>query len=355
MLFNFNSFKDDTMNQLSEPLSNATNAAVVGKPSQLGFVFRGDGLEYFKIWIVNILLTMVTLGIYSAWATVRNNRYFYSNLYLDNDNFRYLAEPLAILKSRIIAIVAFIFYYIVSASYPTIWYALNVALVLAIPYFINQGMAFKNRMSSYKNIQFRFKGSYGQAFMVIYVWPLLAMLTLGILFPLALLKSNEYFVRNSAYGTSNFDFNATYKDYAMILLTAIGIALVVGIPFALLAYFIPAISVLSSIIYVLVYFGLIVYLMISNMNLFYASLSLKEHKFVSHFNVVGMSKVLLINLLLTIITLGLYLPAAKVRMTKYICSCVIMNANGQLDNFSAAEQENISALGEEFGQVFDFA
>ena len=84
------------MNQLSEPLSNA---ALASKPSQLGFVFRGDGMEYFKIWIVNILLTIITLGIYSAWATVRNNRYFYSNLYLDNDNFRYLAEPLAILKS----------------------------------------------------------------------------------------------------------------------------------------------------------------------------------------------------------------------------------------------------------------
>jgi uncharacterized membrane protein YjgN (DUF898 family) len=42
-------------------------------------------------------------------------------------------------------------------------------------------------------------------------------------------------------------------------------------------------------------------------------------------------------------------------MAKYICSCVIMNADGPLDNFSAAEQENISALGEEFGQVFDFA
>jgi len=340
------------MNQPSEPLSNA---ALASKPSQLGFVFRGDGMEYFKIWIVNILLTIITLGIYSAWATVRNNRYFYSNLYLDNDNFRYLAEPLAILKSRIIAIVAFIIYYAVSITSPKIWIFLNIALVLAIPYFINQSLAFNNRMSSYKNIQFRFKGSYGQAFMVIYVWPLLAMLTLGILFPLALLKSNEYFVSNSAYGTSNFDFNATYKDYAMILLTAIGIGLVVGVPFALLAYFIPAVSVISAIIYVLVYFGLIVYLMISNMNLFYASLSLKEHKFVSHFNVVGMSKILLINFLLTLITLGLYLPAAKVRMAKYICSCVIMNANGQLDNFSAAEQENISALGEEFGQVFDFA
>ncbi|MDZ7923373.1 MAG: DUF898 family protein [Marinagarivorans sp.] len=48
-------------------------------PRALPFDFRGDGMEYFKIWIVNIFLTVFTLGIYSAWATVRNNRYFYSN------------------------------------------------------------------------------------------------------------------------------------------------------------------------------------------------------------------------------------------------------------------------------------
>ena len=30
------------------------------------FNFRGDGFEFFKIWIVNILLTILTLGIYSA-------------------------------------------------------------------------------------------------------------------------------------------------------------------------------------------------------------------------------------------------------------------------------------------------
>ena len=64
------------------------------------FDFRGDGFEYFKIWIVNILLTIVTLGIYSAWATVRNHRYFYSNLYLDGNNFSYLAEPMQILRAE---------------------------------------------------------------------------------------------------------------------------------------------------------------------------------------------------------------------------------------------------------------
>ncbi len=29
--------------------------------------FRGSASEYFGIWIVNVLLTIVTIGIYSAW------------------------------------------------------------------------------------------------------------------------------------------------------------------------------------------------------------------------------------------------------------------------------------------------
>src|SRR5690606_23104155 len=45
--------------------------------------FHGNTSEYFSIWIVNLMLTIVTLGIYSAWATVRNNRYFYGNTEID--------------------------------------------------------------------------------------------------------------------------------------------------------------------------------------------------------------------------------------------------------------------------------
>jgi uncharacterized membrane protein YjgN (DUF898 family) len=329
-------------------------SSLTPQPQKLGFEFRGNGTEYFKIWIVNILLTIVTLGIYSAWATVRNNRYFYSNLYLDNDNFRYLANPITILKGRLIAVASFIAYYVALIFYPTVAAILAIALLFLIPHFINQSIAFTNRMSSYKNIQFRFKGSYKKAFMVVYVWPILGMLTLGILYPLALLKANEYVVRNSAYGTSNFDFNATYKDYGMIFLTALGVVLVVGAPLALITYFLPAFSMVSTILFFVMYFALIVYAIVSFTNLFYASLSLVEHKFEANLTIMTQAKVILINLLLTIVTLGLYLPAAKVRMTKYICSCLTMHANGSLENFSAAEKESISALGEEFGQVFDF-
>ncbi len=323
--------------------------------NEFNFEFRGDGMEYFKIWIVNILLTIITLGIYSAWATVRNNRYFYSHLFLDDNNFRYLAEPLAILKGRIIAIVAFIIFSVISQMFPMVGIGLAVALIFAIPYFVNQSLAFDRRMSAYKNIQFRFKATYGEAFMVLYVWPLIGMLTLGILYPLALLKLNQYTVRNSAYGTTQFEFDATFKDYGKIFLMVLGVGLVVaGISWAVVAAM-PSLAIIFPLIIAATYFGLIVFFMVASINLFYRSTVLAEHRFEANLTMPNLAKVILINALLTLVTLGLYLPAAKVRMTKYICSCLVMHANDSLDNFAAAEKENVSALGEEFGQVFDFA
>lgn len=54
---------------------------------QQRFSFTGTGSEYFRIWIVNLLLSIVTLGIYSAWAKVRRMKYFYRNTRL-NDSRR---------------------------------------------------------------------------------------------------------------------------------------------------------------------------------------------------------------------------------------------------------------------------
>lgn len=321
----------------------------------LDFDFRGNGMEYFKIWIVNVLLTIVTLGIYSAWATVRNNRYFYSNLYLGDDNFRYLAEPLTILKGRIIAVVALIIYMGVSGLFPIAGLIMLGVLFLLIPYFINQSLAFSHRMSAYKNIQFRFKSSYGEAFMVAYVWPILGILSLGLLYPLFFVKMNEYVINNSAYGTTKFEFSATYKDYGIIFLTLIGVGAVAGIlVWALTGVGSEITGMIIPVIMGLMYFGLIVYFIIATTNLLYRSIALSGHSFDADLTMSGMSKVILINAFLTLITLGLYLPAAKVRMAKYVSSCLTMQVDGDLNNFAAAEKENVSALGDELGQVFDF-
>ena len=79
-------------------------AAAIPQTQVKPFVFTGVGGEYFKIWIVNILLTIVTLGIYSAWAKVRNKRYFYGNTSMDGVAFEYTASPIKILIGRAIAV-----------------------------------------------------------------------------------------------------------------------------------------------------------------------------------------------------------------------------------------------------------
>src|SRR6185436_21043973 len=66
--------------------------------------FTGRAGEYFRIWIVNVFLTVITLGIYSAWAKVRRNRYLYSSVRLAGASFEYLANPVQILKGRLIAV-----------------------------------------------------------------------------------------------------------------------------------------------------------------------------------------------------------------------------------------------------------
>ncbi|MGH7460351.1 MAG: DUF898 family protein, partial [Longimicrobiales bacterium] len=65
--------------------------------------FSGRAGEYFGIWLVNVLLSIVTFGIYSAWAKVRTEQYFYANTRLAGASFEYLARPLSILKGRLIA------------------------------------------------------------------------------------------------------------------------------------------------------------------------------------------------------------------------------------------------------------
>ena len=103
-------------NNEREPLPRA--ASPPATRVLLPFEFRGNGSEYFRIWIVNLLLTIVTLGIYSAWAKVRRLRYFYGNTFVDGQSFEYHGQPLAILKGRLIVFGGYVVFVIASQMAP---------------------------------------------------------------------------------------------------------------------------------------------------------------------------------------------------------------------------------------------
>ncbi len=70
--------------------------------------FSGNASDYFGIWIVNILLTLITLGIYSAWAKVRTQTYFLNHTSVDGQPFNYHATGKQILVGRMIALLVLV-------------------------------------------------------------------------------------------------------------------------------------------------------------------------------------------------------------------------------------------------------
>lgn len=332
-------------------MTTLTSTEAAQDARKLPFEFRGVGSEFFKIWIVNIMLTIITLGIYSAWATVRTNRYFYANTYLDNESFRYLADPIAILKGRIIAVAVFILYSVAANLFPALGLLFALALFFAIPFFVIRSIAFNNRMTSYRNVQFRFNGAYGEAFVALLVWPLLGMLTLGILYPFALLKANEFVVRNCAYGTTSFSFEAATWDYGKVFLLFIGILAAT----AVLTVIAATVSEIASVIVAALGYVLALgYIRVALINIYYNATSLGSHRLSANLETIGYLKVFVSNSILTVLTLGLYLPFAQVRISNYRANHTTFLADGSLDDFAAAERQQVSALGDELGDVFDF-
>jgi uncharacterized membrane protein YjgN (DUF898 family) len=135
----------------------------------LPFHFSGSALEYFKIWIVNLGLTIVSLGIYSAWAKVRRMRYFYGNTHVDDNVFSYIADPIRILKGRIIAVSALVVYSLSWDFYPEAGMYLLAIGVLLLPFLLVTATSFQMRNSAYRHIQFFFGRHYAGAYRMVII------------------------------------------------------------------------------------------------------------------------------------------------------------------------------------------
>ncbi|MEX2327453.1 MAG: YjgN family protein, partial [Pseudomonadales bacterium] len=328
-------------------------------PREIPFDFRGQGLEYFRIWIVNILLTILTLGIYSAWAKVRNQKYFYNHMYLDGHNFDYLADPVRILIGRVIALGVFLLMVGVAQFFP-LWggLALTLTMLLVFPWIILASLRFRNRYSAYKNIRFDFHGSYSGCMVAFMLWPALGVLTLGLLLPLAWYKMRAYIVENSTYGVSAFEFDATAGDYYLMSLKLIGFTLLatfaIGGAIVGIGLVWPTINILAPFAGIFIYLFLFAYFNQVNQNLQWNNTGLRTNSFASELKTGELMSLYFVNALLLLVTLGLAFPLVKIRIARYFASRVSLVAQENLDNFIAGEQEQVSAIGQEVGDFLDF-
>lgn len=322
-----------------------TQEAVSGERKPMPFRFEGRGGEYFKIWIVNVLLSILTLGIYSAWAKVRNHRYFYSNTYIGEHSFEYLANPVAILKGRLVAAV-FVAGYVLSGQFmPALGLLFMLIFLVALPWLVCKSMAFRNRNTAFRNIRFGFDGTYKEALVAFILLPIAAGLTFMILAPYAFYRQKRFIVEHSRYGTTAFEPNFVARDFYGIFLRALGLLVL-----ALLAAVVPLIGPLITLALYLLVFA---YVSANSTNLIFNNTWLQKHGFDSRLSVGRLAWIYVSNWIIVALTIGLAMPWAKVRLANYHAECLSLMADGSLDGFVADEEKYVSAIGEEIGNALD--
>jgi uncharacterized membrane protein YjgN (DUF898 family) len=148
---------------------------------RLDIRFSGSGSEYFRIWIVNLLLTLVTLGIYYPWAKVRRMRYFYGNTLVGSHPLGFHADPAKMLRGYLLVALMLVLYS-VSGHFSPLAGLVAFAIVAAIwPALLHSSMRFRLANTSWRGLRFRFRGSVQGAYAT-----LLPLFVPGLLFVAAL-------------------------------------------------------------------------------------------------------------------------------------------------------------------------
>jgi uncharacterized membrane protein YjgN (DUF898 family) len=337
-------------------MSNKNSAA---RPLQ----FTGTSEEFFKIWIVNIKLSILTLGIYSAWAKVRTRRYFYSNTLFMGSPFDYLAEPIKILKGRLIAFAIFVLFLIVSLISPALQAGIGVLFMPLFPLILIKTLSFNFYNTAYHGIRFNFKGQYLKAFYIFVGLPLFVALTLGIAYPYFTHERKKFMVSNMGYGTSLFEFKATTGQFYRIYLNALAIIIGLGIMIVPLIYKVMPkwwntedwglFMFAMLLVYFLVLIIIFSYLYTRITNLVINQTELAGHRFSSQLQARKMMWITLTNLFAIMCSFGLLIPWALIRMARYRIESITVYVNGHLNDFIAAETQRVQAIGEEIGDIFD--
>lgn len=340
------------------------------------FEFRGTGGEYFRIWIVNLALSIVTLGIFSAWAKVRSKRYFNGSTFVAGHSFDYHASGLRILIGRAIALGLLLAYQLSIMFVPLTVFPWLIVIAVVLPWLVVASIRFNARNTSYRNVRFNFTATYGDAFKAYIGWPLLGMITLGVLMPMAARAKETFYVDHHRYGGRYFEAKIPlWRMYLIYLFILVVMIVIGGAVFMTLSHlpggFAPQdpshqpspeevkqmmvrIWTIMGVVYVpLLILAPAIHTMIVNLTI-RSTMFDEKHRFETKMSPWMISWIIISNAVLTLITIGLYYPWAKVRLARYQLSKLTLVAVGDVDSYVSEVFDTQGAVGEEIGSFMSF-
>jgi uncharacterized membrane protein YjgN (DUF898 family) len=180
-------------------------------PNVHRFSFHGSGGSLFGIQIINLFLTLVTLGIYSFWGRVKVRKYMMSQSDFEGDRFAYhgTGKELMIgwLKAIIIIGVPIVALMLLSAGA-----LVYVVFAVFMPVAVVNARRYRLSRTSWRGIRFSFRGGVMDFFKISIKGWLLTAVTLGIAYPIWQNWRQEFLVAHAYFGNRRFEYDGSGKD-----------------------------------------------------------------------------------------------------------------------------------------------
>ncbi|EYC50257.1 hypothetical protein AZ34_03640 [Hylemonella gracilis str. Niagara R] len=360
------------------------------RPTELGIRFVGSGSEYFRIWIVNLLLTLVTVGFYYPFAKTRRLKYFYGATEVGGHPLSFHGQPWAMFRGYVFAVLLVGVYNAADYLSPVVGLLAFALLMLAWPALWHASLRFRLANTGWRGLRFRFTGTRGGSYhafslliavlLVFFIGVTLASLQSQVLrshalvlillsYPVALVLIPAGFWLHRRYqqghlaianeqaafhvGASKFYrlFGVAFVYFLLVLLVA-GLAIfALGKVGALSSnWLLTAILIVAYLAVLCVVGG---YFTARLQNLVWNGTRSPGLAFRSTLSAIALIKLWFKNWLLTLLTIGLYHPYAKVANARLRLEAVSLLATVNLDELVAAQDANAAtATGEAAGDLF---
>ena len=212
------------------PLGSSYTGMRERKPE--GFRYLGKGGDFFKLNLVNILLTLITFGIYAFWAKVKVRSFHWNNTYFMDDHLEYHATGkelfIGFLKgiALILPVVLVLLFLLNAAGLLELMGLVYVLIYIAAsPFVVYANRKFLLARTSWRNVRLRFHGTLGECYAIHLKGFFLIPVTLGLYTPWFIAEVEKYFISNAAYGTERFSYdgngNELFGIYAKGILLSI--------------------------------------------------------------------------------------------------------------------------------------
>lgn len=198
--------------------------------------YHGDGGDLFALRVVNLLFSLLTLGVYSFWGKAKVRRYLCGQAEFEGDRFEFHGNGRELFLGWLKGAPLLGFIILFPSILPFFWHKIEsivVAQMVAAGAFlllwpIARAGAYRYRMNrmSWRGIRFSFVGRTLRYFAISVGGYILSALTLGIYVPVLFMQQRRLLFHHTSFGTETFRFEGRIRHLLPVWICALPVLVV---------------------------------------------------------------------------------------------------------------------------------